>query len=572
MARAGLWKWFVGLLAVTALVACGSSAPPASPSNPQTDAGTDSGSPALGAPIPIAGDPVGSAVPLTQPAPVARKYGNPVQLTPPDQRKPAPASGLTHVGGWLNTTRAFTGEELTGRILVIDFWTAGCINCIHVAATLEKFSQEHENDPVLVIGVHAQKFTADAPPDVVRAQMIEMGVTHPVTIDADHKEFQDWTAPAWPTLYIVDAHGRIAKRFVGEPSLQDLDNVVESALHEQAIEGGLATEPLDFLGLEKDPTKPLASPEKIIATPSGYAIADTGHNRVVLTDASGAATDVIGDGTAGTDDGPYASARFSGPKGLAMMGGTLYVADTENHLLRAVDLTAKTVSTVAGTGARGHKLGAAAKALDTALASPWDLLAVNGTLYIASAGTHQVITYDPAAKTVAGFAGTGGEGLLDGAATAAEFAQPSGLATDGTSLYVADAESSSVRRIDIATGNVTTLVGKGLFKWGDVEGPFDTAFLQHDQGLAIDGNTLYVADTYNSKIKALDLTQQVVSTVAGDETPPPFFYPGGLAVMPQSGSSTKLLVADTDHDQIVIVDASGTPAPQQWPISGLSAP
>ncbi len=569
--RAGLWNWFFGILAMTALVACGSSPPAQHSTQHSTDAGSDAGAP-LGAPIAIAGDPVGSAVPVTGPAPVARKYGNPVQLTPPDQRALAPASGLTHVGGWLNTTRAFTGKELTGHILVIDFWTAGCINCIHVAATLETFSHEHENDPVLVIGVHAQKFTADSPPDVVRAQMIEMGVTHPVAIDAQHQELHDWGAPAWPTLYVLDAHGRIVKRFVGEPSLKDLDDVVESALHEQALEGGLATTPLGFLGREKDAATPLASPEKIITTPTGYAIADTGHNRVVLTDATGAVSDVIGDGTDGSADGPYASARFSGPKGLAMMGSTLYVADTQNHLLRAVDLTAKTVTTVAGTGVRGHKLAAAVKATDTALASPWDLLAANGTLYIANAGTHQIATYDPTAKTLAGFAGTGGEGLEDGAATDALFAQPSGLATDGTSLYVADAESSSVRKVDLKTGDVTTLVGQGLFKWGDVDGPPDKALLQHDQGLAIDGTTLYIADTYNSKVKAFDLTTQVTSTIAGDETPPALFYPGGLAVMPPNGSSTRLLVADTDHDQIVIVDTSGTPAPKPWPISGLSAP
>ncbi len=564
--RLGFLNWFLGILAMTALVACGSSSP-ASHAAPKGDGGT-----ALGAPIPIAGDPVGSAIPVTAPPPVARTYKNPVQLTPPDQRKPAPASGLTKVGGWLNTTRAFTGDELKGRILVIDFWTAGCINCIHVAATLEKFSNEHENDPVLVIGVHAQKFTADAPPDVVRAQMIEMGVTHPVTIDAKHQELHDWGVPAWPTLFIIDAHGRIIKELTGEPTLQTLDDLVESALYEQAQEGGLATTALTFLGREKDAATPLASPEKIIATPSGYAIADTGHNRVVLTDPTGAMTDVIGDGTDGTADGPYATARFSGPKGLALMGTTLYVADTQNHLLRAVDLTAKTVSTVAGTGVRGKILAGSGKALETALASPWDLLPVNGTLYIANAGTHQIASYDPTAMTISAFAGTGGEGLLDGAAADADFAQPSGLATDGTSLYVADAESSSIRQVDLATGNVTTLVGQGLFKWGTTDGPAATALLQHDQGLAIDGSTLYIADTYNSRIRALDLTSQVVSTVAGTETPPPLFYPGGLAVMTPSGGPTKLLVADTDHDQIVIVDPSGTPAPQPWPISGLSAP
>ncbi|MCB9583727.1 MAG: redoxin domain-containing protein [Polyangiaceae bacterium] len=554
--------WLFAVLAAALLLGCGSSSDEKetkkTPSEP------------LGAPFAIAGDPVGDAVPIAAQKPVPREYGHPVELTKPADRKQAPESGLTKVGGWLNTTRAFTGEDLKGRILILDFWTAGCINCIHVAATLETFAHKHETDPILVLGVHAQKFSADAPPEVVRAQMEELGITHPVAIDSKHQEFSDWEAPGWPTLFVVDAHGRIIKQIGGEPSVEYLDNIVESALHEQAAEGGLATEALDFLGREKDPSAPLSSPEKVIPTATGYAIADSGHDRVVLTDDSGATTDVIGDGTEGTTDGDYATARFFAPKGLALMGNVLYVGDTANHLIRAVDLTNKTVTTVAGTGKRGGVLHDGGKALETSLASPWDLLAVDTRIFVANAGTHQVFVFDPAAATVEPFAGNGYEGLVDGTADEVRMAQPSGLASDGTYLYVADAESSSIRKIDIATGAVTTLVGQGLFVWGAEDGPAASATLQHDQGLALDGQTLYIADTYNSKIRALDLSTMMVSTIAGDGSPPPFFYPGGLTVVPSD--SQMLLVADTNHDTLQLVDVTGTKEPVRWDVTGLSPP
>jgi thiol-disulfide isomerase/thioredoxin/sugar lactone lactonase YvrE len=547
--------------ALTLLPGCSSSSP--EEASPKTDS-------TLGAPFAIAGQPVGDATPVAGITPVARQYQNPVELPPPSERPKAPASGLTKVGGWLNTTRAFTGDELTGRILILDFWTAGCINCIHVAATLEKVARLHENDPLLIIGVHAQKFTADAPPDVVRVQMQELGITHPVAIDSKHQELDDWKAPGWPTLFVIDAHGRIIEQIGGEPSVKALSDLVESALYEQAQEGGLATEPLGFLGRELDPAAPLASPEKIIALPDGYAIADSGHNRIVLTDASGAATDVIGTGAEGRDDGDYQSATFFAPKGMALVGDVLYVGDTANHLIRAVDRTTKTVTTVAGTGDRGGVLAQSGDALVTALASPWDLLYVGDKLYFANAGTHQVAAFDPAAATIAPIAGSGYEGLIDGPGQDARMAQPSGLAGDGTSLYVADAESSSIRKIELPTGEVSTLVGKGLFYWGDVDGPVDGAKLQHNQGLALDGQSLYVADTYNSKIKTLDLSTMTLTTIAGNETPPPFFYPGGLTLV--SSNPGQLLVADTDHDAIELVDVSGATAPVRWDVTGLSPP
>ncbi len=523
----------------------------------------------LGAPFAIGGGPLGDAAPVAGTAPLPRDYASDVQLTPVAHRPKVAASGLTKVSGWLNTTRPFTGEELEGRIVVVDFWTAGCVNCIHVAPTLEALGQKHQNDPLVILGVHAQKFTADAPPEVVRVQMQELGITHPVALDPEHQVLDDWDVAGWPTLFVIDARGRVVKKLGGEPALETLDGIVESALHEQAAEGGLATEALGFLGHEKDPSSPLATPEKIIALPDGFAIADSGHDRLVLADAAGALLDVVGNGSAGASDGPFPSAAFSAPKGLAVDGDVLYVADTANHRIRAVDRKAHSVTTLAGTGQRGDVLNGGGPALTTALASPWDVAWVAGRLFIANAGTHQIATYDPKTQTLAAFAGNGHEGLVDGPKDQAEFAQPSGLASDGTSLYVADAESSSIRKIDLVTNEVTTLIGEGLFAWGDSVGPAGSAKLQHPQGIALLGNRLFIADTYNSKLKALDLSAAVVAEIAGGGTPPWFFYPGGLAPF---GAGGELLVADTQHDAIVRVDPTGASEPKRWDLIGLSPP
>ncbi|MCA1684524.1 MAG: hypothetical protein LC745_00765 [Planctomycetia bacterium] len=261
-------------------------------------------------------------------------------------------------------------------------------------------------------------------------------------------------------------------------------------------------------------------------------------------------------------DGPYGKAEFNRPQGMSLLGETLYVADTENHAVRAVDLKEKTVRTVAGTGEQGHNTGrphAMGAARKTSLNSPWDLAHVEDSrvLYVAMAGPHQIWRFDTESGQIGPWAGTGAENILDGPIATANFAQPSGLATDGTHLFVADSEVSAVREISLGAGRhmVRSIVGEGLFEFGDMDGRGTHVRLQHCLGVAYGGGKLFIADTYNNKIKVCDPKARAVKTFVGDgnrgdkDSPAEFYQPGGLSV-----AGDTLYVADTNNHKIRVVD------------------
>ncbi|MBI2388947.1 MAG: redoxin family protein [Deltaproteobacteria bacterium] len=495
-----------------------------------------------------------------------------VELPPVAERRLPPGFGKAR--GWLNAKRAPTDAELRGRVVVVDFWTSCCINCMHTLPTLARLEKKRAAEPLLVIGVHTQKFDAEPEVERLRASVIRYGVAHPVAIDGDRGIWEAWGIHAWPTVIVLDAKGRVVFAAGGEPDEQELDAVVESALAEGAAEGSLARDdhgalardPPAFVGREIDPEGPLSFPEKIAKIPGGFAVADSGHDRLVLLDDAGAVREVIGAGARGFVDGAFDVARFAHPQGVAADGDVLYVADTENHAIRVVDRKAKTVTTLAGTGAlgTGRLPDDPRPARATALRSPWDLAIVSGTLYVALAGSHQIATVDRQAATVRAFAGDGHEALKDGPRLEASFAQPSGLASDGKRLFVLDSETSSVRAIDLASGQVRTLLGKGLFVFGDVDGPGPQVRLQHPIGLAFGDGALWVADTYNSKIKRVDPISGETKTIGGGAQQ--LFEPAGLV-----WSAGRLWVADTNRDRIVQMDAaSGSQKPIT--LAGLSPP
>jgi thiol-disulfide isomerase/thioredoxin len=480
---------------------------------------------------------------------------------------------------WLNAERALVPADLEGRVVVVDFWTSCCINCLHTLPILADLEKRHETDPaVLVVGVHSPKFDAETETERLRSAIAENSITHPVAVDGAMKIWNAWHAQAWPTVLVLDAHGRVVWRTSGEPNKDQLEAHVNAALEEGRREGILKKEKLAAVKPDVPDTGPLAFPGKLVALESGgFALSDTGHHRVVLLDASFAVKDVIGSGLAGMTDGGYAEASFKKPQGLAASGDLLYVADTENHALRVIDRKARTVKTVAGTGEIAHTpFTDRGKARETALRSPWDLVVVNDMVYVALAGSHVIALFDPKAGTIEPWAGDGVERRRDGKALEASFAQPSGLTTDGTTLWVADSETSSIRAITIATREVKTLVGKDLFVFGDVDGSPDVARLEHPLGVAFLGRALFVADTYNSKIKRLDLATSSVRSLAGARDHKELFEPSGLVARAagKDGKDTELVVVDTKHHRLTraLVDAAGDAKLEPIAIRGLTAP
>ncbi len=471
------------------------------------------------------------------------------------ERPKAPA-GFEGATAWLNVTRPLSPADLEGRVVVVDFWTSCCINCLHTLPVLAALEKEHAGGGLLVIGVHSPKFDAETENERLRAAIAENEIEHPVAVDGAMKVWNAWSARSWPTIVVLDAHGKVVWRHAGEPDREELTKVVAAALDEGAREGVLKKGAIAGLAPASPDTGPLAFPGKVTALPDGdLAISDTLHHRVVIADRSFAVKEVVGTGLEGATDGGFAEASFKKPQGLAAAGDLLYVADTENHLVRVIDRNKRTVATVAGKGGLADTiLRRKGAARDIALRSPWDLAFVpdkdGGKLYVALAGSHQIALFDPKAGTIEPFAGDGAEKRVDGTGTDASFAQPSGLATDGKTLWVADSETSSIRAIDLATRAVKTVVGKDLFVFGDKDGAADVVRLQHPLGIAYGAPkgqrpALWIADTYNSKVKRIDVATGSTRTIAGGRDHTELFEPSGIAV-----ANNELVVADSKHHRL----------------------
>ena len=474
------------------------------------------------------------------------------------------APDLDRVGTWLGTDRPllFRGA-LQGRVVLLDFWTSGCVNCLHALPVYRALEERFRGQPFQVVGIHSGKFDAEKEVSAVAEAMARNGIDHPVGTDSDHVVWDQYAIRGWPTAVLVDARGYAVAWFRGEPELGKLTAWVQAALDDGRARGVLAAGPAEFQRPGPGETGPLAFPGKVLAlSGGGLAVADSGHHRLLLLDAAGKLVRAVGSGLEGFSDGPADVASFRSPQGLAERDGALYVADTGNHAVRSVDLLSGRVETLAGTGRKGEgAIQPAADARTVSLRSPWDLTFLGDTLWIAMAGSHQLWRLDVRSGALSAGAGSGREGLDDGPLAEATFAQPSGLATDGHVIYVADSEASAIRRVDPAAGTVRTLAGEGLFDAGLRDGPLARARFQHPQGLALDRGVLWVSDTFNGAVRRISLPDGQVSTVARG-----LAQPGGLTV-----TAGRLVVADTDHHRLV-TPTPGTGAVAPVPLTGVAPP
>ena len=470
------------------------------------------------------------------------------------QRSVAFPKGLA----WFNVSRPLALADLRGRAVLLDFFTPGCINCIHMLP-VEKELERRFGTRLVVVGIDSPKFDASKTEQGLESFIQRYDLRHPIVLDPGMSLWNDYAVQAWPTLILLGPDGNMSQQFIGEQSLEQLAGPIEAALANAPPASGLPKLPLRPLALQ---SRALSTPGGLAVSPSLVAIADSGHSRVVLADRSGKLVTVIGNGCAGNADGDYVHAEFNRPQGLAFHNGMLYVADTDNQLIRRIDLATHKVETIAGNSQRGFAVRGRFPARAAVLNSPWDVAWAGDALYVSMAGDHQIWRYDPANRTIGPWAGTGQEGLADGARGDAQFAQPSGLSAHGDALYDVDPESSSVRAIALPVGKVSTLVGRGLFDFGMRDGAANHALLQHAEGIAWHAGDLYIADTFNNALRKLDLSTHTVGTVAALLDRP-------LAVA--ALSPDVLLVAEGDGNRIDAVhlpDGKVTP----WPIVGLSPP
>lgn len=457
-------------------------------------------------------------------------------------------------------------SDLRGQLVILDFWTYCCINCMHMLPALHRLEREFAGR-VTVIGVEAAKFTAEQVPANVARAIERYGITHAVINDPERTLWDEYTANSWPTLMFIDPAGKVWGRLAGEIDYDSLRQIVSDALDSYVLDGTLVPREPEEIVAKTGAGSSLWFPGNVLidAPRDRLIVSDSGHHRILVMGRDGQVSRVIGSGTEGRTDGSIAVASFSRPEGVAVTpdGQTLYVADRANHLLRRVDLAAGQVTTVAGTGERGgYELDAPAPGTETGLASPWDLAWAGNRLLIAMAGTHQIWAFAPATGLVEIVAGTGAESIHDGPLREATFSQPSGLVVTEGAAWSLDSESSAVRRVDLDGGRVRRIVGRGLFDFGDIDGAGDTVRLQHPLGLAgteeDDQPVLYLADSYNNRIKRLDPITRTVTTIAGsgeaalrdgDLATASFWEPSGVAV-----DGPGIYVADTNNHALRLID------------------
>lgn len=470
---------------------------------------------------------------------------------------------------WINTGgRRYSLADFRGRVLVLDFWTYGCINCIHMIPELREIERRFPNE-VAVVGVHSAKFPNERSTHNIARACERLGVTHPVINDRQLRIWREYAINAWPTLIVISPQSYVVAMHRGEITAEEMAPTLEQIIDEARAAGQLQPQAAPTQSSATLPPEPsmLRFPAKLQAADQDRLfVADTGHHRVLeialnATRSAGRVVRVFGCGNPGWQDGSAEDARFRAPHGLTVANDTVYVADTENHLLRAIDLEAGRVSTLAGTGAQAQPFSSDGSARDTALNSPWDVLWMDEALYVAMAGCHQLWRLDLDRSWAQAYVGSGAERLHDAPLPEAALAQPSGLASDGTRLYFTDPEASAIRSAHSEEG-VRTLVGTGLFDSGDRDGTGDEARLQHALGIAAwpEQSKFLIADTYNHRIKLLDPATRGVTAYVGSGEPgyqdgsandAAFWEPGGVSVSPDGRHA---FVADTNNHRIRVID------------------
>jgi thiol-disulfide isomerase/thioredoxin len=457
-------------------------------------------------------------------------------------------------------------ETLKGKVVLLDFWTFCCINCLHVLDELRPL-EERFGDALVVIGVHSPKFEHERDHEALERAVARYDVRHPVLDDPDRTTWKQYGVRAWPTLVLVDPRGYAVAAVSGEGNAPALERVIAQMIEEHREMGTLDETPIDILppqlgsGTLRFPGKVATGPDDLLA------VADSGHNRVVIVRVEGDGAEVLaiaGTGVRGARDGGFSEAEFTDPQGLLFLDAkTLLVADTGNHLIRHLDLSNETVETVAGTGAQARWGASGGSAKETALNSPWDLELWDGVVAIAMAGPHQLWALDLEKDEVSVLAGSGMENLADGPLLVAAMAQPSGLSSDGEKLWVVDSETSSLRYLD-RSGRLLTAVGTGLFDFGYSDGPAARALLQHPLGVVTTSKGPVVCDTYNSVLRRYDPRKNELATLARDG----LSEPSGVALL--EGTDEDLVVADTNNHRLVCVGPDGEVRP--FEVRGLRPP
>jgi len=451
---------------------------------------------------------------------------------------------------WFNTYEPVCMSEQRGKVVLLDFWTYSCLSSMHTQPDL-RYLEEKYGDKLLVIGIHSPKFPNERISENVQKAINRDHIRHPVVSDPSFKTWKQYGIRVWPTLIFIDPDGFVIGALSGEGRRDQLDKLIEQFLRKASLSYNMPGEPVR-LEARPEAKSYLHFPGKILASERNLYISDSGHNRIIVANHHGRVSRVYGNNSPGLLDGFTESAAFNHPHGMVKVKDHLYVADTGNHAIRRISLINGEVQTIAGTGKHGHlKDKPFADPLAVNLNSPWDLDYDGTCLYIAMAGQNQIWRLHLTNNVLECFVGSSQKALTDGMTKRSAFAQPSGLALGGNALFVADAETSAIRIIRLPDGKVSTLIGEGLFKFGDQDGTAKEVRLQHplDVAYSPSDKMLYIADTFNHKIKIMNIQSRAVNSLECEG----LNEPSGISVQ-----SNSLWIANTNAHSVGRLDlASG---------------
>lgn len=462
--------------------------------------------------------------------------------------KPVPAPEFPGQLDWFNVDTPLRLGEQRGRVVLLNFSTYSLLHCMETLEALQYLENKY-HDGVLVIGIHGARFPVEKTADHLQKAIDRSQVRHPVINDTELRLWRTYDIHVLPTIVVIDTEGVIVGKVSGDCKRFKLDRVTGFLLG-RLKKPAAAREPAYTLRHFSETPHTLSFPGKILASGKRVFIADSGHNRILETTLQGHVLRRYGSNTPGFIDGNGLSAAFNNPQGMVRDGDYLYVADTGNHAIRRIHLLSDDVDTIAGTGKPGATpdVDYFNDPLVASLNAPCGLALNANVIYIAMTGLNQIWSLSLVTNTLEVFSGSGEKGLRDGASRVASFARPAALAILGHTLYVVDSESSAVRAVNLTTRGVTTLAGRGLLEYGDNDGLLGAARFQYPLDINADqrGKSLWIADTYNNKIRKIDVTSKHVSSMRLDTR---LNEPGGLAF-----SDNTLYIANTNRHEIVRIN------------------
>lgn len=415
---------------------------------------------------------------------------------------------------WINTEFDISLADQRGKVVIVFFWTYSNVNSILFLQALRAVETEHDSG-VVILGVHCPKFSAEEDTETLLKAVNRHFIRFPVAQDVDYDCWNRFSVEAWPTCAVIDATGALREVLVGDRVGDELLEVV-NRLMDEAVGRGVRDFSRTPIARKPEPSSLLRFPSGIVEARGLLYVADTGNNRVLEVAKEGRIQRVFGSGNPGFWDGSLDNCGFNMPRGLAYSDNYLYVADSNNHSIRRINLFNGEVETILGMGKDVLQMTASSrKARDFGIRYPIGLCFNGPDLYIAASGMHQIWRFDLGRGLIGWFSGSGQSGVVDGEPVRAAFAQPSGLAIAGNYLYVADSDGSAIREVRLQTGHVQTRSGKNAFAFGNSDGQAAQASLQYPMDVSIRPRSkdLWILDSFNNRVCILDLQSSELETV-----------------------------------------------------------